>query len=173
MGEKNTARIMLGIFLVVGMLVSLFLLYEHFSTTASKFCTFGQSFNCGIVNKSPYANLDGIFYLMTIDYGWNVPLLNISDLNLFLDFITANAFLGFLALLFVFILNAMYKKPKFLWVGREENVKWIRGVLIFGLIYGAYLFYIQHAILQTYCLFCLILDFAMILSLIASYRIKA
>src|SRR3989344_4393241 len=98
-------RKILSILLIIGMILSLYLLYEHFSTTTSKLCTFGENFNCGIVNKSPYANLDGIFYLLTIDLNLNLPLINISDINVILDFLTANAFLGFLTLLLLFFLN--------------------------------------------------------------------
>src|SRR3990172_4923957 len=60
--------ILLNIFLVIGILSASFLLFEHFVPAASKFCTFGQSIDCGIVNKSPYATLDGISYLLTIDF---------------------------------------------------------------------------------------------------------
>ena len=172
MDEKNIPRITLSILLIIGMLISLFLLYEHFSASASRFCTFGQSFNCGIVNKSPYANVDGISYLLTIDYGLPIPLINISDTNIFLDFITANAFLGFIILLFLFFLNKRYKKSHLLWVDKESNRTWIKRVLTFGLIYALYLLYIQHFILRTYCLFCLLLDITIIASLITAYKIK-
>ena len=166
------SRLLLSIFLVFGMLISAFLIYEHFSLTASKFCTFGNNLDCGIVNKSPYANLDGISYLLTIDFNLPLPLIDISGINWFFDFITTNAFLGFLTLLFVLLLNLNYKKSKFLFILKERNVKWIRGVLIFGVIYGFYLFLIQHFILKTYCIFCLALDLMMIISLIISFRIK-
>ena len=108
---KNKKNNILKIFLVIGMLISLFLIYEHFSETASEFCTFGTSFDCGIVNKSPYSTLDGISYLLTIDYGLNLPLINLTP-NLFLEFIFSNAFLGFLTLLFLFFLLLNYEKKK-------------------------------------------------------------
>jgi len=165
-------RKLLSLFLIIGMFISIFLIYEHFSITASKFCTFGTEFDCGIVNKSPYANLDGISYLLTIDFNLPIPLIDISGINLFFDFITGNAFLGFLTLLFVLLLNLNYKKDKFLFVNRGDNIKWIRGIMIFGIIYGFYLFLIQHFILKTYCIFCLALDLVMIISLIISLRIK-
>src|SRR3989344_4359769 len=167
----NKSRLLLSIFLVFGMLISAFLIYEHFSLTASKFCTFGTNLDCGIVNKSPYANLDGISYLLTIDFNLPLPLIDISGINWFFDFITTNAFLGFLTLLFVLLLNLNYKKSKFLFILKERNVKWIRGVLIFGVIYGFYLFLIQHFILKTYCIFCLALDLIIIISLIISFKI--
>ena len=89
---KNKFKIF-NVVLIIGMLISLFLVYEHFSPSASKFCTFGNSFNCGIVNKSPYANLDGLSYLLTIDFKLNLPMITISDINPFFDLITSNAFL--------------------------------------------------------------------------------
>jgi uncharacterized membrane protein len=168
----NKNRFWLNVFLALGMIVAAFLIYEHFSESASKFCTFGSSFDCGIVNKSPYANLDGISYLLTIDFNLQLPLIDISGINLFFDFITSNAFLGLLTLLFVLLSNLNYKKVKFLFISKEDNVKWIRGILVFGLIYGFYLFLIQHFILKTYCIFCIVLDLIIIASLIISFRIK-
>jgi uncharacterized membrane protein len=172
MKKKNKSRKILNVFLIIGMLVSLFLVYEHFSPSASKLCTFGENLDCGIVNKSPYANLDGFSYLLTIDYGLPLPLIDISGINGFFDLITSNAFLGFLTLLFVFLLNTRYKNKKLLFINEKESLKWVRGLLIFGLIYGAYLFYIQHSILKTYCIFCLLLDVVIVSSVIVAYRIK-
>lgn len=169
MDKKRKA---LSIFLIIGMLISAFLIYEHFSASASKFCSFGEGFNCGIVNKSPYANLDGISYLLTIDFNLPLPLVDISGRNLFFDFITTNAFLGLLTLLFVLMLNLNYKKDKFLFVQKKSNAKWIRGIMIFSMVYGFYLFLIQHFILKTYCIFCLALDITIIIALILSLKIK-
>ena len=168
----SKSRKLLSIFLILGMLISAFLIYEHFSTTASKFCTFGNNLDCGIVNKSPYANLDGISYLLTIDFNLPLPLIDISGINLFFDFITTNAFLGLLTLFFVLMLNLKYKKDKFLFVQRKSNIKWIRGILVFSIVYGFYLFLIQHFILKTYCIFCIALDLIIIVSLILSFKIK-
>ena len=165
-------RKILSITLIIGMLISLFLLYEHLSPSASKFCTFGKSFDCGIVNKSPYANLDGIFYLLTIDLNLNLPLINISDINIVFDIINSNAFLGFLTLLFIYILNKNRHK-KVLWIKPQENRKWTIGILTFGVLYGAgYLFAIQHFILKTYFLFCILLDLTIITSLILAIKVK-
>ncbi|MGV8131195.1 MAG: vitamin K epoxide reductase family protein [Candidatus Pacearchaeota archaeon] len=162
----------LSIFLVIGILISAFLIYEHFSESASKFCTFGEGFNCGIVNKSPYANLDGLSYLLTIDFNLPLPLIDISGINWFFDFITTNAFLGLLTLFFVLMLNLNYKKDKFLFIEKKSNTKWIRGIMVFGALYGFYLFLIQHSILKTYCIFCLALDLMIIVALVLSFKIK-
>lgn len=170
--KRDKARIFLSVFLIIGMLISLVLIYEHFVEGASEFCSFGANLDCGIVNKSPYANLDGLSYLLTIDFGWNLPLIDISGINFFFDFITANAFLGFLTLLLVLGLNTRYKSRNFLFIKKEASVNWIRGILIFGIVYGFYLFLVQHFILQTYCVLCLGLDVMMVASLIASFMIK-
>jgi len=163
----------INVLLFIGMFVSLFLVYEHFAPGASKFCSFSEGFDCGIVNKSPYANLDGISYLITIDLKTNIPLIDISSRNPFLDLITSNAFLGFITLLFLLLLTrATYKSKDFLWIESKKGLKWLRGIITFGVIYGFYLFIIQHSILKTYCIFCLALDLVMVALLIIFWRTK-
>lgn len=160
---KKKVLVTLEVILIIGMLASLYLLYEHFSPSASKFCNFGKAFDCGIVNKSPYANLDGISYLLTIDFELPLPLINISGLGFIFDFLTANAFLGFLMFLLLFFLLKAHT---------TNNIKLAHGLLLFSLIYGFYLFLIQHFILKTYCIICLLLDAIIIASLILVWRIK-
>lgn len=172
MMNKKTLHISLNVLLIIGMLSALFLVYEHFSATASKYCTFGASFDCGIVNKSPYANLDGISYLLTIDFGLPLPLINISGINWFFDLMTSNAFWGFLTLLLIFLLRTKFKNKKLLWITLEKNIKWVRGLLIFSLVYGIYLLAIQHFILKTYCIVCIILDAVILFSLIIVIKLK-
>ena len=160
-------KILIYALLTLGMLIALFLVYEHFSTSASQFCSFSNSFDCGIVNKSPYANLDGISYLLTIDLGLNLPLLDIRGVNWFFDLITSNAFLGFLTLLLLLIMFHFYRTNKdLLFIKKNKLKSWMIGIFIFSLVYGFYLFLIQHFILKTYCIFCFGLDFVIILSFI-------
>lgn len=40
--------------------VTIYLIVMHYKPEASEFCTFGESFNCDIVNKSIYAEIFGI-----------------------------------------------------------------------------------------------------------------
>ena len=173
MGSQKKRVVALQILLVIGMLVSLFLVYEHFSTKQSKFCTFDDSpFDCGIVNKSPYASLDGISFLLTLDFGLPIPLVQIDEIHWILDLLTGNAFLGFLTLLFVFFLIRAKQKEKGLWWIKEAHVqRWIAWLLTFGVLYGAYLFFIQHYILKIYCLFCLILDLILITACIIAWTL--
>lgn len=172
MAKHNSTHRWLITLFVVGMLVSLFLAYEHFSPEASKFCTFGTSFDCGIVNKSPYANLDGLSYLLTVDFGWNIPLINLTQYGFWADLLTSNAFLGFLTLLLLFfLLRASQKNKNCLWIRSSKTLSWVQGILLFGVLYGFYLFLIQHFLLKTYCLFCLVLDVILITSLIIVWRL--
>lgn len=169
--KNNKSYRWLQVLFILGMLVSLFLTYEHFSPSASKFCTFGSSFDCGIVNKSPYATLDGISYLMTVDFGWNIPLINLTQYGSFVELLISNAFLGFLTLVFLFFLLRAYKQnKKCLWVSANKTLTWMRGILIFGVLYGFYLFLIQHFLLKTYCILCIVLDIVLIISLIIVWR---
>ena len=170
--SKKKLRI-LRILLVLGMLVSVYLVFEHFSTVLSEFCKFGESFDCGIVNKSPYANVDGISYLLTIDFGWQVPLIDISGINFLFDLLTSNAFLGFLTLLFLLMLVNAYKNGrKFLWIGKPEVLAWMKGITLFSVLYGFYLFLVQHFLLKTYCIFCLALDIILIILFVIIWGIK-
>ena len=68
---KEPAILLRKCIIILGMLISLFLVYEHFSSTASEFCDFGEGLDCGIVNKSPYSTLDGITYFLVFDLGIN------------------------------------------------------------------------------------------------------
>ncbi|MBV9623168.1 MAG: vitamin K epoxide reductase family protein [Acidobacteria bacterium] len=61
-GVAGHRRLMSAIIVlaVVGVLVSSLSLYEHFATSKSSFCDIGESFNCDLVNRSPYSILLGV-----------------------------------------------------------------------------------------------------------------
>ena len=165
--------IALQIALIIGMLVALILLYEHFSTVPSKFCTFGKSFDCNIVNKSPYANIDGISYLLTIDFKFPLPLVDISGIHPLLDFLTANAFLGFLTLLMVLLfVNAFARNATFAGTDPQHQRTLITFFLTISILYGVFLIFIQHSILKTYCILCLTLDAVLIATALLWWRIQ-
>ncbi len=143
----------------VGMLLSLYLLYAHFVPEGNRLCTFGQMFNCDIANKSPYANLDGISYLLTIEFNLPLPLITIADTHPILDFLTTNSFLGFLTLLIILTLvRRRYYSRDFMFIEYQKIQSWLRGITLFSVLYGVYLIFVQHYILKTYCIFCLALD---------------
>jgi uncharacterized membrane protein len=152
-----------SILVIAGLLVSLFLLYEHVSPSASRLCTFGSTLDCGTVNRSPYANVDGISYLLTIDLKLPLPLINISGQGAFFSFITSNAFLGLLVLVFLlFLLRAEHKHKRFPFIKKENERTWLRGITLFSAFYGLYLFLVQHYLLRTYCVFCLVFDLLLV-----------
>ena len=151
-----------NIVILLGLMVSGFLVYEHFAETASEFCNIGEGFDCGIVNKSPYANLDGIFFLLVIEKGWSIPYINLSSINVFFDLLTSVAFLGFWSLILLLCLNVSNKNDDFLWITSNKKEAWIKGITAFGVVFGGYLFLIQHFVLKTYCIFCLGLDMILI-----------
>ena len=171
--KKQRGLLFLRLFLIIGMLISLFLIYEHFSESASKYCTFGANFDCGIVNKGPFANVDGLSYLLTIEWGLPIPLVDIASQHVVLDILTSNAFLGLLTLLFVFLLTNAFKKGKGLWwIKKNKVLSWIRAILLFGVAYGLYLMFIMHSILKTWCIVCLGLDVVLWTSTIIAFTIK-
>lgn len=43
-----------------GIIVSSVSLYHHFGTSKTSFCTFGESFNCDLVNRSSYSTVLGV-----------------------------------------------------------------------------------------------------------------
>jgi vitamin-K-epoxide reductase (warfarin-sensitive) len=62
---KNPAterRLMLAIALlaVAGVVVSSISLYHHFGTSKTSFCSFGESFNCDLINRSHYSIVAGV-----------------------------------------------------------------------------------------------------------------
>ena len=51
---KNLTRAIAAVALA-GVIVSSVSLYHHFGKTKTSFCTFGESFNCDLVNRSSYS----------------------------------------------------------------------------------------------------------------------
>src|SRR5215472_6685260 len=45
---------------VAGVIVSSVSLYHHFGTSKTSFCTFGESLNCDLVNRSSYSTVLGV-----------------------------------------------------------------------------------------------------------------
>ena len=173
MKKEDALNLALKIVIIIGMILSLLLIFEHFSTAAEKFCSFGPGLDCGIVNKSPYATLDGITYMLSFDLNLPVPEIDIASKHWILDLLLSNAFLGFLTLVLLFSLLVFNDEKKDFWFIKKQNILWwVRGILIFGVAYGFYLFLVQHFILKTYCVFCLGLDVTLVASLILSFLIK-
>lgn len=142
----------------IGLLLGGYLLYIHLNPVMVP-CGEGESMNCVQVNSSPYANLDGIFYLMHTYYQLPVPDVYLSG-SPAMDIITSNAFLGMIMMVLIIALT---------W---QEKLKWVRTLAVFSLIYGFYLLFIQHVVLEAYCIYCLMLDVVIITITIAAWSPK-
>src|SRR5207302_5113921 len=68
-GEDDASRaqlparrlmLIIAVVALAGVAVSSVSLYHHFGTSKTSFCTFGQSFNCDIVNRSSYSTVFGV-----------------------------------------------------------------------------------------------------------------
>ena len=64
---------------VVGVAVSSVSLAQHYGTSKTAFCDFGDSFNCDIVNRSSYSSIMGIPVALTGVLGY-LALLALSTL---------------------------------------------------------------------------------------------
>lgn len=51
---------LIGLLAVVGVAVSAIALYHHYGTSPTSFCTFGENFNCDMVNRSTYSTVLGV-----------------------------------------------------------------------------------------------------------------
>ena len=60
---STTSRRLMGVIAALGaagIAVSAFSLYHHFARSRTSFCDLGQSFNCDLVNRSPYSTFMGV-----------------------------------------------------------------------------------------------------------------
>jgi vitamin-K-epoxide reductase (warfarin-sensitive) len=112
----------------LALLDSAYLIYIHYkpSDSASEFCTFGESFNCDIVNKSPFAE--------------------------FLDVPVAIwGFATYLLLLGISIYGFKSGAQKL-----KKLLPYIFAFVSFGLLFALRLTYIEAFILQSWCIYCVI-----------------
>tara|TARA_Y100000310_G_scaffold28141_1_gene26785 strand:+ start:1471 stop:1989 length:519 start_codon:yes stop_codon:yes gene_type:complete len=149
---------------VLAILLSLFLIYEHYDPTPSQFCTFGESFDCNVVNKSPYSNIDGVFYFLGFNLGLPVPLLNIP---------IPVAAVSVLVFLYVFLsAGAIEKKKNLVGIKPARQLKILKWLMALSILFALYLFYIEKFILLMYCIFCIALDVLIFINAMLIYGVK-
>jgi len=142
---------------ILAIVVSLYLVYQHYEKEDSEFCVFGEGFDCNIVNKSPYANVDGFLYFLVFDKLWDIPYIEIP---------IPNALISVLVFVFIFLTaSSLMKKQPFFGMGRKGLISALKIIMYVSLIYAAYLLYIEAYILLNYCIFCLTLDVLIIIIL--------
>ncbi|MEK6903246.1 MAG: vitamin K epoxide reductase family protein [Nanoarchaeota archaeon] len=162
--EKKTALKIIAVFSFFAVLISLFLLYQHFSTEVSRFCNFGKSFSCDIVNKGEYSTLDGVT---------NLALSIVFQKNFYMSFSIPNALIS-IGVFFFFLLAAgrIYRKKSFLGMNEKTLIKVMKIIMVLSLVYAAFLIYIEAEVLQTWCLFCLTLDVVMLVITYALFTME-
>ncbi len=150
MNSKKRFR-WIRIITVIAILVSSFLVYQHYKTTPSRFCKFGESFDCGIVNKSPYSTIDGILYFLHFDLGFSsVPLFELE--------IPVSA-IGILIFLLIIAMSYKIEKNRpFLGLKPKKQIKIMKSLMALSIVFALYLVYIEAFVLLFYCIYCLVLD---------------
>lgn len=160
----------LAIVLCIGLLFNGYLLYESYMVPEGtpSLCTFGDSFDCVSVSRSPYAYFDGFVYFVNwklSDAGFGLrfpyPLLPIPNALLL-----AGVFCAWLVLMY-------YHKMERQFLGMQPSALY-RAVLVsmmFGLLYAVFLLYISVMVLKTYCIVCLGLDVVLVVSFLLVYSI--
>ncbi len=59
-GVRSRLFLTIAILAVAGIAVSSVSLYHHYGTTKTSYCSFGENFNCDIVNRSTYSEFLGV-----------------------------------------------------------------------------------------------------------------
>ncbi len=131
---------------IISIILFSYLVYVHYKPEASEFCNFGGGFNCDIVNKSIYSELFGI----------PVALLGILT------------FLGILVLSILSLKNYKFNMGD-VKIDGEILIKIIFWVSAIGLLFALYLIYIEAFVLYSFCIFCLVGDGLIIITLVISY----
>ena len=132
---------------ILAMIVFSYLLYLHYKPTESKFCNFGEGFNCDIVNKSIYSEIAGIPVALLGALTFIVVLiLSIPSLKDYKRKFSNN-----------FILNS------------GSMIRIIFWISVASFLFALYLVYIEAFVLYSFCIFCLIGDILIIITLITSY----
>lgn len=127
MSELTKTRFVLSLILlgIAGMLVSGYLIFQHYDTSGESFCDVNDYINCDIVNKSMYAEVAG------------VPV----------------AILGLVAYFVIFLTAVGLRQNWFLRARPVIAALGIFTGLSF--LFSLYLTYVEFFVLRAVCIFCL------------------
>ncbi|MDP3916835.1 MAG: vitamin K epoxide reductase family protein [Nanoarchaeota archaeon] len=163
--DQKKGLLWIRIIAILAILLSSLLVYEHYKTTPSEFCTFGESFDCDLVNKSAYSTIDGIFYFLSMDLGLHqIPLFYIPiPLSL----------MGILVFLFVLLsAHSINNKKNLFGIKPKNQIKVLKWLMVLSILLALYLIYIEKFILLMWCIYCLGLDILIVISAILIMRLK-
>jgi vitamin-K-epoxide reductase (warfarin-sensitive) len=155
----NTMRWLIAFLALAGMVAAALALREHYRTEGSSPCSINEKWDCGIVNKSRFASIGGIFDKLTNRSAvlsdddkprfQAIREIPIADVG-----IAGYILLGLLALM------------------RRWRLLAAASVLAFS--FSCYLAYIEKYILEKWCIYCVIswgiISLIMLLSLVAMGR---
>lgn len=132
---KKTHLKIISYLSIIALIISVYLVYLHYTPTTTSFCNISETINCDIVNKSTYAEILGI------------PV----------------ALAGTVTFLMILILaQALQKNKRYTVLNKEITPKTLYNLLIIlltlSLLLSIYLLYIEFFVLYALCLFCVILD---------------
>jgi uncharacterized membrane protein len=118
----------------VGMGLSALSLVNHYKTSQAEYCDLGESFNCDLVNKSPYSTVE-------IKNGETVPGALVLDVKLP---VAAIGLAGYIALLMLSRL------------ARTRGLAFLMFLAaLTGCVFALYLTYIEKYVLAAWCILCL------------------
>ncbi len=120
---------------ILGMLITVYLTYQHYAPTGSKLCNFTDTISCDIVNKSTYSELFSAVHL--------------EELALLLGFDIPVSILGFFTYFVIMILAILLLKNP-----RESLSTFLVYLTGIGAIFSLYLTIIEAFVLEAWCIFC-------------------
>lgn len=138
--------------LILALIISSYLIYIHYSDSESSFCDISQGLSCDIVNKSLYSEFP---------QGSGIPVS-------ILGFITF-----FLMLVIVILIKEDYSfkinKTK---INKKVLIDFLIKLLIFSLLFAAYLVYVELYLILSICILCVALDILLLLMLYYSFELR-
>jgi|TARA_B100001971_G_C17922011_1_gene398264 uncharacterized membrane protein len=142
----------------LALIVSAHLLYLHYSSEDSYFCNLDNLSGCNVVNKSVYSTTDGVIN---------------NILGTHINFPFPTALLSLLVFAFIFAGSySLYQDKSFFKISRKKLITYFQFLLVISLIYALFLIYIEAYVLNVWCVFCLVLDVLILISLMAVSYLK-
>jgi uncharacterized membrane protein len=132
-------RWLIALLTLVGIVVGGLALREHYRVGASP-CRINEKWDCGAVNKSPYAALGGIFDLLTNNHSLEPEntrrMVWIRSIPV--------AVVGMLGYLLLGILAVM------------KRLRLLASLSVLAMLFSLYLAHIEKDVLEVWCIYCVI-----------------
>lgn len=130
------------IFSVIGIILSLYLTYQHYKEGKDAFCQ-ALGGGCDVVNKSTYSELGGLLTLFGINLDFPFPVAIVGLLGFIFNLVVAILLRNGVSLTG---LNSRLT-PKFL-------LKLLFAANLLGLIFSIFVTYVEYGILGVPCYYC-------------------